>query len=184
MICRVDLHPSTSSPYLETFWEVHLLLTQPGAFPCTGGRCCHTETHKSDRRPSVPLLQHRRVTWQVIMSHHWLVWSISPGHTPPSRAGGMSGDLSLTSPTASWLESEIVSIMSVRRLKALYIISQTLIAVNLIELNIDGLCLNITFRLPPPPSTSHVSSELLFQNWNKSIIQERRLVSPRWHFGS
>ena len=84
--------------------------------------------------------------------------------TPPSRAGGMSGDLSLTSPTASWLESEIVSIMSVRRLKALYIISQTLIAVNLIELNIDGLCLNIKFRLPPPPSTSHVSSELLFQN--------------------
>ena len=81
MTCKVDLHPSTSSPYLETFWEVHLLLTQPGAFPCTGGRCCHTETHKSDRRPSVPLLQHRRVTWQVIMSHHWLVWSISPGHT-------------------------------------------------------------------------------------------------------
>ena len=63
----------------------------------------------------------------------------------------MSGDLSLTSATASWLESEIVSIMSVRRLKALYIISQTLIAVNLIELNIDGLCLNIKFSLPPPP---------------------------------
>ena len=33
MTCKVDLHPSTSSPYLETFWEVHLLLTQPAAFP-------------------------------------------------------------------------------------------------------------------------------------------------------